>query len=238
MIHPIRVAAVAAVSLSRCPVYPSRNSCLFCDSPDFDAIAIAARYPRSAKLFNEGEPPRGVFVLCSGRAKFSNGSSNGKSLLRVAECGEVLGLSAALGGHPYEGSAEMLEAGDVIFVRRERLLNYLRTNPESGLRVAQLLSDAYAAVHEQMRTIALSESTAERLARLLIAWCEKDGRQSDEGVHVKMAFTHGEIAQMIGASRETVTRQFSEWRANGIIRLNGSTLFVRNLAVLERIVNS
>ncbi len=242
MTYPIH-AAVTSNAIASCSVAPSSRQCLFCEISDqswgaFDTISVTAFYPRSTKLFTEGESPKGVFILCGGRAKVLIGSSSGKSLMRVAERGEVLGLSAALSGHSYEGSAEMLDAGEVTFVRRESLLNYLRSRPEASFRVAQHLSDAYAAVHEQMRILALSDSAAERLARLVLCWCRSEGRRTDEGIHLKVSLTHGEMAQMIGSSRETVTRLFSEWRARAIIRLHGSSLLVRDQAALEYIVSS
>ncbi|MCI0662561.1 MAG: cyclic nucleotide-binding domain-containing protein, partial [Acidobacteria bacterium] len=94
-------------------------------------------YPRGAKLFVEGQHPKGVFILCSGSAKLSIGSSNGRSLMRIAEQGEILGLSAVLSGYLHEDSAEMLESGQVNFIRRDHFLNFLNNQAEASLRVAQ-----------------------------------------------------------------------------------------------------
>jgi CRP/FNR family transcriptional regulator, cyclic AMP receptor protein len=60
-------------------------------------------------LFIEGQPPRGVFVLCAGKAKLSTSSSEGKTLItKISEAGDVLGLNAAISNHPYEVTAEMV----------------------------------------------------------------------------------------------------------------------------------
>jgi CRP/FNR family transcriptional regulator, cyclic AMP receptor protein len=205
---------------------------------DFDAISLTGFYPRGAKLFVEGQSPKGVFILCGGRAKLSIGSSNGRSLMRVAEQGEILGLSATLSGPPYEGSAEMLESGQVNFIRRDHFLNFLNNRAEASLLVARHLSQGYMAVHEQMRALFLSDSAAEKLARLLLSWLEKTGRQTGQNIHLKLSLTHGEIAQMIGVSRETVTRLLGELRDKGIIQLKGSNLLIKNRAALEGMVNS
>ncbi|MBO0726342.1 MAG: Crp/Fnr family transcriptional regulator [Blastocatellia bacterium] len=219
------------------------NRCFLCNLSGeplraFDAISLTGLYPRGVKLFAEGQRPRGVFVLCSGRAKLSIGSSNGRSLMRVAEQGEILGLSAALSGAPYDDSAEMLESGQVNFIRRDNLLNLLNGYPETGLHMAKHLSQAYMAVHEQMRALVLSDSAAEKLARLLLSWIEKTGRQTEHNISLKISLTHGEIAQMIGVSRETVTRLLGELRDKRIIQLRGSNLLIRNKAALEGMVNS
>jgi CRP/FNR family transcriptional regulator len=218
------------------------NSCFLCDLSgdplrDFDSISLTGIYPRGAKLFVEGQRPKGVFILCSGRAKLSIDSSNGRSFMRVADQGEILGLSATLSGSPYEDSAEMLESGQVNFIRRDHFFNFLNKWPEANLRMAQLLSRAYMAVQEQMRALVLSDSAAEKLARLLLSWLKKTGSQTERGVHLKLSLTQAEIAQMIAVSRETVTRLLGELRDKGIIQLKGSNLLIKNKAALEEMVN-
>jgi CRP/FNR family transcriptional regulator, cyclic AMP receptor protein len=229
--------------LHRCSVVGLHKRCFLCDLSkrsrrDLDAMSHTGLYPRGAKLFAEGQHPQGVFILCSGLAKLIIGSRSGRSLMRIAEQGEILGLSATLSGDPYESSAEMLDAGQVNFIRRDHFLNFLNDQPEAGLRVAQDLSNLYMAVHEQVRALVLSESVAEKLAKLLISWCNKNGRQTERGIHLKLTLTHGEIAQMIGASRETVTRLLGELRNSEIIQLKGSSLIINDKAALEGLVNS
>jgi CRP/FNR family transcriptional regulator len=219
------------------------NRCFLCDLSgdslrDFDTISLTSLYPRGVKLFVEGQHPKGVFILCSGRAKLLIGSSKGRSLMRVAEQGEILGLSATLSGSPYENSAEILESGQVNFIRRDDFLNFLRIHAEVSLRVAQHLSHIYASVHEQMRALVLSDSAAEKLARLLLSWRQKTGRHTDQPIHLKPSLTHGEIAQMIGVSRETVTRLLGELRGKGIIQLKGPKLAIKDKAALEGMINS
>jgi CRP/FNR family transcriptional regulator, cyclic AMP receptor protein len=219
------------------------DRCFFCDLSgesfcDFDTISLTGFYPRGAKLFIEGQPAKGVFVLCSGRAKLSIGSSNGRSIMRIAEQGEILGLSATLSGSPYEESAEMLESGKINFIRRDHFIHFLNNQAEASLRAAQHLSHVYRAVHEQMRSLVLSDSAAEKLARLLLSWRKKTGRRKEHAIHLKLSLTHGEIAQMIGVSRETVTRLLGEFRSKGIIQLKGANLLIKDKAALEGMVNS
>lgn len=214
----------------------------FCDFPKgtsgvFDHVSFSSFFPQGAKLFSEGQISRGVFIICSGRAKLSVGSSRGKALMRVVEAGDVLGLSATLTGQPYEGSAEMIHGGQINFIRRDVFLNVLKESPEAGLRVAEHLSRDYFNVHEQVKTLALSDSVAEKLAKLLLNWVRQNGRLTNQGILLKLSLTHGEIAQMIGVSRETVTRLLGEWRIKGIIQLKGANLFITNQQALEEIVN-
>jgi CRP/FNR family cyclic AMP-dependent transcriptional regulator len=148
-----------------CELRPDR---VFCDLPSdalqgFDAIKSVSLYPRGATLFAEGRQPRGVFVLCDGRAKLSICSENGKRLmLRIAGPGEVLGLSASMSGRVYELTAETLDASQVVFVKRKDLLKFLRDHREACMQVVHLLSGDLHTAYERVRSIGLSRTRRPR----------------------------------------------------------------------------
>jgi CRP/FNR family transcriptional regulator, cyclic AMP receptor protein len=220
----------------------ARFNRLFCDlSPKalqtFQTIKSTTVYPKGAVLFIEGQSPRGVYVLCSGRAKLSTSSSEGKTLImRVADAGEVLGLSATVSGKPYDASAEVMEAAQVNFVGRDEFLRFLGQHGDACLRVAQHLSNNYHLACEQIRSLGLSHSVGERLARLLLEWCDKTGEKSEQGIRVRMLLTHEQIAQLLGTSRETITRLLAEFRRNKLINLRGSSLVVPSKGRLQSLI--
>ncbi len=224
-------------------VYSGREDRLFCNLPPpavqrLAAITSAASYPKGATLFVEGQSPRGVFVLCSGRVKLSTSSADGKSLiLRISESGEVLGLPATVTGKPYELTADVIEPTQANFISRGDFLPFLREHGEAALRVAQQLGETYHSAVAEMRTIGLSHSVGEKLARFLLDL--SGGHDDGKGeVKVRLTLTHEEIAQMIGASRETVTRLFSEFKKKQFLQIKGSTLIIKNKAGLESVVSS
>jgi len=155
-------------SCFNCDLRPDR---MFCDLPAdalqaFDSIKFISLVPRGETLFSEGRTPRGVFILCNGRAKLSVCSDNGKRLmLRVAGPGEVLGLSASMSGKPYEVTAEMLDSSQVAFVRRKALLRFLREHSEACLQVVHLLSQDVHTAYDRVRSIGLSRSRRPKLVR-------------------------------------------------------------------------
>jgi len=155
-------------------------------------------------------------------------------ITRIAEGGEVLGASATISGKPYEVTAETLSPCQIAFVRDKQFLQLLEQNPEVCLRLAQHLSNSYYAAYEQVRSLGLSHTAGERLARLLLSWCAETGIETDKGFRLKISLTHEEIAQLIGTSRETVTRLFSNLKSKGTIEVKGSTLLIRDRAALEQ----
>lgn len=217
---------------------------IFCDLPaaalqSFEQMKYATAYPKGAVLFVEGQAPRGIFVLCKGRVKLSICSTDGKTLiLKIAESGEVLGLSATLSGKPYELTAETIDPCQINFVKREDFMRFLREHSEACLRVAEQLSDKYNAACREIRSLGLSHSAAEKLAKLLLEWTNKNGESGKTEPRVKLALTHEEIAQMIGTSRETVTRLFAELKKKQVVQSKGSTLVIKNKAALKAIATS
>ena len=195
-------------------------------------------YPKSTTLFIEGQQPRGVFVLCAGKAKLFTSSIDGKTIItKISEAGDVLGLSATISNRPYEITAEMLEPGQANFIARDALLQFLREFGEVALRVAEQLSRNYYTAYEEIRTLGLTSSPSEKFAKLLLSWSPK-AENADEPTHLTLTLTHEEIAEMIGTTRETVSRLFSDFKKKQLLQLKGSTLIIRNKPALEKMLNS
>jgi CRP/FNR family cyclic AMP-dependent transcriptional regulator len=229
--------------IENCVTCPQREDRLFCNLPpaavqSLSTITSASSYPRGATLFVEGQAARGVFILCSGRVKLSTTSIDGRTLIvRIAEPGEVLGLPATVTGKAYELTADVIEPAQANFISRTDFLNFLREHGEVSLRVAQQLGETYHAAIAEMRSIGLSHSAEEKLARFLLEWCESHGDGGPE-IRATLTLTHEEIGQMIGASRETVTRGFGDLKKKQLLQIKGSALIIPNKAALESLLNS
>jgi len=202
---------------------------------DFNVVRSPATYPAGALLFLEKQDSRGVFVLCAGQVKLSISSSAGKTLiLRIAKPGEILGLMATISGTPYEATAETLHPCQVAFIRRDDFLHFISKHPEVYKGTVRQLSTLYSDACAQLRTVGLSSSAPEKLARLLLDW-SADANDTNEGAPVKLPLTHEEIAEFIGTTRETVTRTLSEFKSRQLVALRGSTLTISNRPALEAI---
>ncbi len=226
-----------------CLICKLRHAGFFCDLPkpsleDLERIKYASAYPQGAVLFVEGQSPRGVYIVCNGRIKLTTTSRDGKTLiLRIAHSGELLGLHATVSGKPYELTAETLQPSQLDFVKRDDFLGFLQRHGDACLHAAQHLSQNCQSAYEMIRSLGLSHSVSEKLARLLLEWAS-DGDTTKDGVRIKVSLTHEEIAQLIGTSRETVTRVLGEFRDKELAQLRGSTLLIRNKAGLERLIGA
>jgi CRP/FNR family transcriptional regulator, cyclic AMP receptor protein len=226
-----------------CVLCKLREKGYFCELPkpalgELERVKYASAYPSGAVLFVEGQAPRGVYLICSGRIKLSTTSRDGKTLiLRIAQAGEVLGLHATVSGRPYELTAETLQSCQLDFIRREDFLRLLQNNADACLNAAQHLSKNCQSAYEMIRSLGLSHSVSEKLARLLLEW-SSDGDVTKEGIRIKVSLTHEEIAQLIGTSRETVTRVLGEFRQKKLAQLRGSTLVILDKPGLERMIET
>jgi len=229
--------------LDNCLSCPVREEHLFCNLPlaavqKLNEIKSTAVYPKSAMLFIEGQQPRGVFVLCAGKAKLSTSAGDGKTIItKISEAGDVLGLNATISNRPYEVTAEMLEAGQANFIDRTALLQFLRQHGEVALRVAEQLSQNYYAAHEEIRTLGLARSPSAKFAKLLLSWSANEN-SSKGPARVTMTLTHEEIAEMMGTTRETVSRLFSSFKKKDLLQTKGASLIIPDRPALEKIVNS
>jgi CRP/FNR family transcriptional regulator len=229
--------------IENCLICKLRTNGFFCDLPkptlqEFEKIKYASAYPPGAVLFVEGQSPRGVYLICAGRVKLTTTSRDGKTLiLRIANAGELLGLHATVSGKAYELTAETLQACQLDFIKRDDFLKFLQEHGDACLHAAQHLSHNVQNAYEMIRSLGLSHSVSERMARLLLEWSD-DAEETKDGLRIKIALTHEEIAQLIGTSRETVTRVLSEFRQKKLAELRGSTLMIRDRGALERLVGA
>jgi CRP/FNR family transcriptional regulator, cyclic AMP receptor protein len=229
--------------LDNCVTCPVRSEHLFCNlsaqpCQRLNEMKSTAVYPKGAMLFIEGQQPRGVFILCNGRVKLSTTSRDGKTIItKISEPGDVIGLNAVISNIPYEVTAEMMEPGQANFIPREPLMQLMKDHSEVALRTAQQLSRNYYTAYEEIRTLGLAASPSEKFAKLLLAWSTKTA-QNDGSGQVKLTLTHEEIGEMIGTTRETVSRLFSEFRRKQLVQLKGATLWIRSRPALEKIVQS
>jgi len=199
-----------------------------------DRMTRETSYAGETVLFMEGQSSPGVMVIVSGKVKLSTASADGRTLVvRMAGPGEVLGLSATVVGRPCELTAGTLEPTRIKIIPRESFKQWLRVHPELAFQIAQELAEEYNNTCQQLRSMLLSHTATQRLARTLLQLVRNGGPGNE--VRGPFSLTHHEIAEMIGSSRETVTRLLSGFRHKGMIEIEDSTLIVRDREALRQL---
>ncbi len=216
-----------------------RRTCDFCNLPqplmsEFNAMGHLTLYPGNATLLAEGQIPRGVYIACSGRSKLSVEARDGKTIiLKIAGDRQLLGLSAVVSGGPSPITVTTIELCQIKFVERDSFLRLIERNSHAALACATLLAREITTSFDDVHELLLARSSTEKLARLLLSWVSDEPRNQE--LRVPTEFTHEEIAQMIGSSRETVTRLLSDLKRKDLIRLEGATLVIPNRIALQAV---
>lgn len=189
-------------------------------------------YPSGMVLFSEKDPVQGIYVVLEGEVKLSINSADGRRLiLRIAKKGEVLGMDSALSGQASEMTAETLYPTKIAKISRRDFLGFMMRHPEAYQVVTEELSRQIGLACAQLRTVALSSSAPEKLARLLLE-LGQSGQSTGSGTRFRFSLTHEEIGEFIGTSRETVTRTLSAFKTRHLVDFHGSTLTIPNKMAL------
>jgi CRP/FNR family transcriptional regulator len=203
---------------------------------EFNALGHPTLYPANATLMTEGEIPRGVYIACGGRAKLSIRARDGKTIiLKIAGDRQVLGLSAVVTGGPSLITVTTIELCQIKFIERDSFLRLIERSSHAALACATMIAREIATSFDDAYDLLLARSSTEKLARLLLSWVANEPRNRD--LCVPTEFTHEEMAQMIGSSRETVTRLLSDMKRKDLIRLEGATLVIPNRIALQAIMS-
>ena len=202
---------------------------------DLELATSTIALPGQALLFTQGEDARCLYLICSGYLKLTAGRHEDRHMIvRVAGPGSMLGLYAVLSHGVYEVTAESLTPAQLRPVERERFLNFLRSHREAQLRAVQCICQEYRFALQDACRIALAETVAARLARLLIELAHQIGEHTDKGeFRFPLLLTHEEMASMTCTTRETVTRTLGQFRKDGWISIEDSMVTLHDTNRLQ-----
>ncbi len=219
------------------PVFSNCQNCKyrkpnsFCDLPrealiELDKIKQVRTFAAGDRLFDEGKPVHELMIVCEGATTLTFSSCIGNALmLGLSEHGEVLGLSSAISGHGHEVSAEAVENTRVAVIARSDFLRFLQHFPPAAMNTGRELSRNINRAYDKIRLIGAGLSVPQRLAAWLL---HMQQNHSEGGDLITLAHTHERIAQLLGASRESITRALSDLRRRGVVEIRGIHLYVRD----------
>jgi CRP/FNR family transcriptional regulator len=220
-----------------------RSGSIFCDLDNLGLIELnqlqhKSIYPAGAIIFTEGEQPRGVYCICSGRVKLSIISPEGRAaIVKIANAGDIVGINALLSGKHYNLIAETLEPSQISFIKKDDFFSFLSRNGGVCLRLAQKLSGELYEAYLGLGNITLKQSF-ERLVELLLKLCQSHGESTPEGIILKINLSQQELAETTGMSRRTLTRLLTQLKELQIIECRRRLIIIRDKIALEKILPS
>jgi CRP-like cAMP-binding protein len=216
---------------SKCQTCTLRKPNAFCDLPkealvELDHIKHERTFSPGDRLFSEGSPADEVMIVCQGAAALTFASSTGRPLmLGLSDSGEVLGLSSVLSGSRHQLSAEAVKKTRVARIDRANFLRLLARFPSAAINAGTELSRQVNRSYDKIRLLGPGLSVLQRVA----AWlqhAQQSHFQAENGFEIGL--THEQIAQVLGISRESVTRALTYLRRRGVLQTDGMHLHVRD----------
>jgi len=201
---------------------------------ELESFMSVTDYSPGDVLFLEQESLNRVFVVLAGEVKLSLQDISGRRLtFRIAKRGTILGMHSVLFGSLSECSAEILYRSSIASIARVDFVRFAGRHPEA-YRIASIeLIRTLRNACETLRTVGLSSCVRKRLASQLLAWGERGIKTGDQ-TQFRMALTHAQIAEFIGAVRETVTRALTEFKQRGLVIIRGSMLTIPSTTALRK----
>lgn len=189
-------------------------------------IAMERRYRKGMVIFVEGEPGEAVFFVKSGKVKLSKPAADGREqILALLQPGEIFAEVVLFDEGPYPATAEAIEDTVVGMIRNKDMEKLVRNNPEISLKMLKVMNQKLRHAQTLIRDLALKD-TSGRLAGMLLKLAAEYGQRTEDGIRISLPLTRQEIANLIGTSRETVTRLLSEFQRARVLEINRQEIVI------------
>jgi CRP/FNR family transcriptional regulator, cyclic AMP receptor protein len=227
--------------IGHCMDCPVRGSSRLCDVPDDVLQDISARkqqasYPVGSILYREGEPCRRAFIICQGEVRLTRTSADGnRAILKIAKSGELLGISEAVGSTDYVATAEVLEEASIACLDSEQLIRLMERHSVAGTRISQFLSSECLNAFVDVCLLRQTSCATVKLGQFMLRWAETRPHCCDQWI--PLPYTHSDIAQLLGASRETVTRLLGSLQKKRVLQMKRARFRVIDLAALRELAS-
>jgi len=194
-------------------------------------------FKREQLIFNAGTLNDSIYILQSGRVKIFQLSSVGKEvILWFCFPGEIFGLAEMLHNQKREVYAQACSDVEVLEVDKNQFKRFLLEHPAIALNVIDWLSCRLRELGDVLLNLAVDDVTS-RVIKLITRLSTRYGKKIKNEIHLDIPLTHQEMADMIGASRQTVTVVLGKLRRQGVLRIENRVLYIQNPAWVESISN-
>jgi len=188
-------------------------------------------------LFTEGEPSDWLYLVIKGKVKILKQSSQSKEIiLEIHGPGECLAEIAVIDGNPYPAAAQALTDTTVLKVGRKVFLKMLAVHPTLSREVILGLSARLREIVSSLSSIA-AQPVEKRLARALLRLGERAGIPDARGILLNLPLTRQDLADIIGATVETVIRSMGKLKNRGLITWQGKRIILQNPKGLQHLIN-
>lgn len=208
------------------------------DHADFVALARTETIPKHRMIFRSGEASAHVYVLKRGLVKIYDMSDLGRdTILWFCLSGEIFGLAEAVAGGFRGVSAQACENSEVLAIHSDQFRQFLAVHPQAALLSLQALSSRLRGLGHVLVNF-VSDDVHTRIGKLLLRLVARYGNRVGGEIVLKIPLTHQAIADMVGASRPTVSNALGDLKRRGVLSIDGQHIRIENSERLHELAKS
>jgi CRP-like cAMP-binding protein len=199
----------------------------------FESMA-KVRLPRGEVLFQEGESGDRLYVIARGKIKLGRRSVDGReNLLSILGPGEMFGELSLFDPGPRTATASAVSDSLLYELHHEQLIAWLENHPQVSRHMLLALAQRLRRTNDTLADLVFSDVPG-RVAKALLDLANRFGEPTSDGIRVAHDLTQEELAQLVGASRETVNKALADFTARGWVRREGRAVVILDVERLER----
>jgi CRP/FNR family transcriptional regulator, cyclic AMP receptor protein len=198
-------------------------------------VSFVKKYPKDMMILLAEEEGDTLFVIINGKVKVTSFSETGKEVIfSIMGAGDFFGDMSLLDGKPRSASVIAVEDSELCLLRRGDFNRLVEKHPGIALKLLEELTSRLRKADERIESLALLDVSG-RVAGILLQLAEESGKRTPEGgIVIKSRPTHQELANMVGTTRETVTRILNQMEHNNYIVMAGKSVTILNMDTLKR----
>jgi CRP/FNR family transcriptional regulator len=203
------------------------------DADDLVRSSQRKLYAKNEFIFKAGDAGRHVYFLQRGRVKIYQPAPEGKDvILWFCFPGDMFGMAEVARGGGRVVHAQACETSEVLVLSQTELTEYLQTHSAAALLIMQVLSNRLRALGDVVVNL-INDDAQTRIIKLILRLATRYGVRVDQDIHLSIQLTHQEIADMVGATRQTVTSVLSLLQRQGLVRLENRRIRIDSLELLD-----
>lgn len=216
-----------------------RRAPLFTALDDAAAASLRAtmdtvRLPKGATLFSEGDEGHHLYVVIEGKLKLGTSSGDGReNLLSILGPGEMFGELSLFDAGPRTATATAVTDVRLLSLGHDQVIPWVTRHPQVALDLLERLAQRLRRTNEVVGDLVFSDVPG-RVAKALMDLGDRFGKETDEGLYVHHDLTQEELAQLVGASRETVNKALADFASRNWIRLDGRAVLIIDVDRLNK----
>lgn len=180
-------------------------------------------------LFHEGDAGDELYIVSSGKLKIGRESSDGReNLLSVVGPGEIIGELSLFDPGPRSTSVTAVSQSELLSLKHDDLTTWLNERPQAAMNLLKALAQRLRRTNETVGDLVFSDVPG-RVAKALLDLAARFSKPAPDGVLVAHDLTQEELAQLVGASRETVNKALADFAARGFIRLEARSVVILDM---------